>query len=205
MIKKAKLEILNGLDMSKFKKQLLQDIGLHYATKSKVYQITLEAALKMSEADLDACFNLIAYTSKSDYEQSKTRWRPKVKKAEMLHVDMRYFLVRADEEDSRILGFASFMLTHEADTEVIYLYEIHLSDPVRRIGLGKHLVDIVSEVGRNAGVEKLMLTVFTRNQHAVDWYSRMGFAVDDSWPEARTLRSGITKQADYRILSRSIS
>lgn len=204
MVKKTKIEIFNNLEVSKFSQQLLQNVELRYAFESKVYQITLETAASLSEPELNACFDLIEYTSKSDYEQSTTHWRPKVKKTEMVHIDMRYLLVRA-EKDSRILGFASFMLTYEAGKEVVYLYEIHLSEALRGIGLGKHLIDIVSNIGHNAGVEKLMLTVFTRNQHAVDWYSHMAFNVDEFWPEARTLRSGTTKQADYRILSRGIS
>ena len=117
---------------------------------------------------------------------------------------MRYLVVRRSGQP-QILGFASCMLTYEDGKEVIYLYEIHLMDQLRGVGLGRYLIELVSGIGRNAGVEKMMLTVFNRNTQAAEWYSRLGFSNDEFQPEAKTLRSGVVKQGDYRILSRSIS
>ena len=50
-----------------------------------------------------------------------------------------------------------------------------------------------------------MLTVYVRNSHAAEWYARLGFTLDEFWPEAKVLRSGAVKQADYRILSRPVA
>ena len=203
MNRKLKLESYNMMSLDAFKKALLQNISLDCKSKAACYSITLETVSTINQEDFDACYDLIAYTSKLDYEQSTTRWNPKAKKTEMKLANMRYLLVR-DHAAPGVLGFASFMLTYEAGKKVVYLYEIHLADKLRNLGIGKQLVNIVSHIGQNAGVEKIMLTVFVRNSHAAEWYTHLGFSLDEFWPEARTLRSGPVKQTDYRILSRPI-
>ncbi|CAF9916395.1 MAG: hypothetical protein GOMPHAMPRED_000984 [Gomphillus americanus] len=204
MSRKLDPEGYNTMSLDAFKKALLKNVGPNCKSKATHYSVTLETASTINQEDFDACFDLIAYTSKLDYELSTTRWNPKAKKKEMKLANMRYLLVR-DQIDPGVLGFASFMLTYEAGKEVVYLYEIHLADKLRNLGIGKQLINMVSQIGQNAGVEKIMLTVFVRNSHATEWYTRLGFTLDEFWPEARTLRSGPVKQTDYRILSRPVS
>lgn len=50
---------------------------------------------EVSESELEACFNLIESTSRTDYENSSSGWRPAAKRAEMREEYMRYLLIRS--------------------------------------------------------------------------------------------------------------
>lgn len=128
--------------------------------------------------------------------------------------DMKYLIVRsppsgtdaADEPDSpdTVLGFVSFMVTYEDGKEVIYCYEIHLSENARGKGLGKLLMGKMEEIGRRVGLEKAMLTVFKSNEMAREFYRRNGYVVDEYSPKPRRLRNGTVKEFGYEILSKSL-
>ncbi len=79
---------------------------------------------------MEACFTLIAETSRSDYENSTKKWRPAEKKKEMESEDLRYILVK--DTDGQVRGFTSLMPTFEEGQPVIYCYEIHLGPDLIR-------------------------------------------------------------------------
>jgi RimJ/RimL family protein N-acetyltransferase len=54
-------------------------------------------------------------------------------------------------------------------------------------------------------VEKVMLTCFVSNHHAVAFYERLGFERDNITPDARVLRSGEIRAVDYMIMSKKIA
>jgi hypothetical protein len=92
------------------------------------YEVTLSTAKALSDTDFDACFNLIDTTSSEDYKRSKDGWKPRSKKKEMRLLDLKYFLVK---RDNQVQGFVSFMPTYEDEYPVIYCYEIHLSSALQ--------------------------------------------------------------------------
>lgn len=98
----------------------------------------------------------------------------------------------------------SFMLTYEDGVEVIYCYEIHLAQNFQGKGLGRRLIKMMEEVGREAGVDKAMLTVFVANNAALGFYERLGYEEDEYSPQSRKLRNGVVKKSDYVILSRPL-
>ena len=160
------------------------------------------------------CFGLIEHTSSADYASSSLGWHPAKKRKEMRLLDLKYVLLKekttaakAAQEDgiSNVQGFLSFMFTYEDGIEVVYCYEIHLSESVRGKGVGKKLMGLFEEVGRKAGVRKAMLTVFRKNVAAVGFYHGLGYRVDDFSPRARKLRGGILKEVDYVILSKPLT
>lgn len=53
-------------------------------------------------------------------------------------------------------------------------------------------------------VEKVMLTVFLRNDRAVRFYYRIGFETDETSPPPRTLRDGTIVDGAYLILSKTV-
>ncbi|KAH0537172.1 hypothetical protein FGG08_005997 [Glutinoglossum americanum] len=106
--------------------------------------------------------------------------------------------------EERVVGFLSFMLTIEDDYPVIYCYEIHLLPSMRGCGLGKHLMELAEQVGRKAGVDKSMLTVFLRNKGGMKFYERTGYTEDESSPAPKRLRSGRLKRPGYAILSKAL-
>ena len=199
------VESLNELSLQLFMKQFLPATSLWFQEKSSStsYQIVVESPETISSEDLDTCFDLIQMTSKTSYANSSLGWHPKAKRREMKLPDLKYLLVR-QELGSEILGFASFMLTYEDSREVVYLYDIHLREAVRGIGLGKHLITAIQQVGQETQMEKMMLTVFEANPEARTFYERLGFSVDDFSPGPRKLRGGIVKEPDYAILSKAL-
>ncbi|CZT13024.1 uncharacterized protein RAG0_16637 [Rhynchosporium agropyri] len=160
---------------------------IHPATK-QAYTLTLQTAPQLSSTDFNACFELIEFTSSDDYRKSKDGWKPKAKKKEMRLLDLKYLLVKRGDE---IVGFLSFMPTYEDEKQVVYCYEVHLGEEVRGTGLGGilmgHLITIAKAIPLT---EKVMLTVFTRNEHAVAFYAKLGYEKDEYSPEPRLLRNG---------------
>ncbi|KAF1345588.1 acyl-CoA N-acyltransferase, partial [Delphinella strobiligena] len=107
-------------------------------------------------------------------------------------------------KDTTILGFMSFMITIEEGQDVVYVYEIHLEEELRGLGLGKHLFNIVENIGTTSGMEKTMLTVFRRNEQARAMYGKLGYDVDECSPRPRRLRGGVVKGVDYIIMSKAL-
>ena len=73
---------------------------------------------------MDACFRLIKASSFEDYKKSKGGWKPNAKRKEMRLLDLKYILVK---DEDQIEGLCSFMPTTEDEQFVIYCYEIHLA------------------------------------------------------------------------------
>ena len=172
---------------------------------SLIYSTTIGASRNLSHTDLSSCLDLITATSASAYAKSSLGWHPSSKRKEMHLPDLRYILVRPTISSSApVEAFLSFMFTYEDGFEVIYVYEVHVSEGLRGCGLGTLLMGMVEDIGSRAGIEKAMLTVFTENEAALRFYSRLGWKVDGSSPGSRTLRNGVVKESDYRILSKNL-
>ena len=161
------------------------------------------------DEDLEACFKLVERTSSRDYKASSLGWSARRKREEMRDGDMKYLLLTTSDGVNyspryRVDGFLSFMFTKEDEVPVVYVYEVHLRPSLQGRGVGAKLMEMVEGIGREAGVEKTMLTVFARNEGGRRWYARMGYAVDEASPSPRRLRGGRTKEPDYYILSKSL-
>lgn len=64
-----------------------------------------------------------------------------------------------------------------------------------------HLITIAQAIPSTA---KVMLTVFTRNEHAVSFYAKLGYEKDEFSPPPCILRNGTKVEAEYVILSKAI-
>ncbi|GAD94037.1 GNAT family acetyltransferase Nat4, putative [Paecilomyces variotii No. 5] len=195
-------------------------------TLSETYTLEIHSAASIPSADFQACFNLIELTSSNDYGNSSIGWSPSKKRKEMKLPDMRYMVLKKQEESKSertsnaestkgngtsqeakdiALGFLSFMVTYEDGKEVIYCYEIHLAPAMQGKGVGKRMMDLYEEIGRRVGLEKAMLTVFKANAVASRFYERLGYEVDEYSPQPRKLRNGTIKEPDYVILSKPLN
>ncbi|PVH84089.1 acyl-CoA N-acyltransferase [Cadophora sp. DSE1049] len=169
---------------------------------STPYSLSLQTASALPPSDFTACFNLIETTSSEDYRKSKDGWKPKAKKREMKLLDLKYLLVK---KEGKVEGFVSFMPTYEDGYPVVYCYEIHLGEELRGTGLGKTLMQHLVTIGKAIpSTEKVMLTVFTRNERAVAFYTNLGYTKDEYSPPPRVLRNGTVMEAEYVILSRAV-
>lgn len=61
----------------------------------------------------------------------------------------------------------------DLEIEVAYLYEVQVSARHQRIGLGAKLVQALEDMAGEAGMAKVVLTVFLANKDAVSFYKRL--------------------------------
>ena len=214
--RKAEDELINeanAMPINDFKTKHIDNDALLYskgdAGSSTNMRIALKAAKDLSKHELNACFDLIEFTSRTDYESSSWGWHSRRKKREMKEDEMRYLLVRSVGIDKHskfgrehdVEGFLSFMLTHDStpSVPVLYVYEIHLTPQLRKLGLGAHLMQLAESIAKSVGVEKVMLTCLLSNEKAHSYYKRRGYVTDVCSPEDRTTRNKTVK-ADYVIM-----
>lgn len=81
------------------------------------------------------------------------------------------------EQSGRVAGFAVVhrMLTLHRTSPVAYLSALVVSSDARGLGLGRALVDAVSEIGAGWGCGTLELTSNDRRLHAHRFYTSLGF------------------------------
>jgi ribosomal protein S18 acetylase RimI-like enzyme len=85
---------------------------------------------------------------------------------------------------------------------VVYIYEIQVLKTHQGLKLGWWLMNYVEALGRFFTFPVVMLTVFTRNDQARTFYSRLGYSVDPSSPEDQ---DGSEEEGQgYLILSKNI-
>ncbi|RYO88769.1 hypothetical protein DL764_008686 [Monosporascus ibericus] len=174
----------------------------HPGTREE-YRLSLVRTANLSADDLQACFDLIEETSRKDYEPSSFGWKPSKKLAEMRSPDLRYILVK--DAASGLRGFASLMPTYEDGQPVVYCYEIHLKPELRGTGMSRLLMGFLGDVAANSPpITKVMLTCFLSNQHALGFYTKLGFSIDETSPGPRKLRSGKVFVPDYVIMSKTV-
>ncbi|KAK4162390.1 acyl-CoA N-acyltransferase [Cladorrhinum sp. PSN259] len=201
------IDIANGKTDEQFIADYLQSDWITTWTHpktSETYTLSLIQPSKLSDTDLQACFDLIAETSKHDYENSAGKWKPAHKLKEMKSPELRYILVK-DFAGKTVRGFTSLMPTYEDGQPVIYCYEIHLKPELQGSGLGRLLMGMLVKVAeRVPPVKKVMLTCFLANERGVRFYQGLGFEKDEISPVERRLRGNKVVKVDYVIMSREV-
>ncbi|KAK9465041.1 acyl-CoA N-acyltransferase [Lipomyces arxii] len=153
--------------------------------------------------DLTACFDLVKTNLIDMYKNSKLGWHPKSKLKEMREKGLIYIIIKTKNTQTTLTGFISFMVTIETDECVIYCYELQLSQDLRGRGLGKLLLNKMEQFSSVARVSKSMLTVFSANP-AVKFYSKFGYKLSPTSPEAKVLRNGVVKTPSYFIMEKEL-
>lgn len=194
------VEGLNRLDAGTLSQHLDTNFSAVLATQNLNLEIHTPSSIPRH--DLDQCFSLVCDNLKSCYENSSWGWHPDQKREELAEPDTRYLIVRDTTDTMR--GFLSFQMIAEEDVAIIYCWELQLSPDIRGRGVGKNLMHVMHDIARTNGLEMAMLTVFTANEIACQFYNKLGYEVDESSPKDRILR-GRKVRADYAILSRPLS
>ncbi|KAK2882425.1 hypothetical protein FQN49_000377 [Arthroderma sp. PD_2] len=217
------VDSVNSLPLSEFIRRYIPPYALDLAiqlshlgsddtpneTKRDTYTVKFYTAASIPDTYMTACYDLIFFTSSEAYKQSTSGWSARKKKLEMKLLDMRYMVLVPESECVSeghpqmpiIGGFLSFMVTQEDEMSVLYCYEVHLAPEVQHKGVGKQLLRIFEDVGRNVGLRKGMLTVFKSNQSAIRFYEQIGFTEDENSPKPTKLRNGRIREFDYMIMS----
>jgi ribosomal protein S18 acetylase RimI-like enzyme len=196
------VEDVNALPCDEFKRRYWSD----YDADSTMQ---LNFVRDMTIGELEQCLQLVASTSRPDYEASSWGWHPTRKRKEMREDEMRYVILRESSTDDTstapMQGFMSFMLTHDSTPAmpVLYVYEVHLVEDARGKGLGKKLMNVARNIATQVGVDKVMLTCFLSNTAALNFYRRLGFEKDVCSPEDRRTRKKTIK-VDYMIMSEHV-
>lgn len=200
------IQRLNDMAMHDFNELYVDPEWLVYrpAASTMELRIDLKPSATLSPEELSSCYDLVEETSRPDYENSSFGWHPRRKRKEMKEPEMRFLLVQ-EPTARKVQGFLSFMLTHDStpSVPVLYIYEIHLADRLRKVGLGARLMQGAEDIAHRVGVEKVMLTCFVSNGKARGFYEKHGYAMDECSPEDRRTRHKTVK-ADYVIMSKRV-
>lgn len=143
------------------------------------------------------------------YEASPWGWNREQKRNEIASSDMQYLLIITtpivasssaivsslfmDPQSGNfenLAGFASYLQTTEPDHHtglpipVLYIYELQIKEPFRRLGIGKALMNrLLEEAKSHSEIRKIMLTCFISNEDASRFYrNKCDFQVDPSSP-----------------------
>ncbi|KAF8242874.1 hypothetical protein K440DRAFT_564014 [Wilcoxina mikolae CBS 423.85] len=167
--------------------------SLHqFLPPSSLEDVTLYTSSTLPAGVFSQVFELVRGNMMEMYKRSSMGWSARKKREEMGHPAMRYLVLMDkkgenegeggegedgwEDEDGevKVKGFASFMVTEEEGVEVIYCYELQLSPDSQGKGYGEELMKQLEGFGKNVGLRKAMLTVFTENTGAIRFYRRIG-------------------------------
>jgi len=96
-------------------------------------------------------------------------WDPPTKRLELFHRLARYILIYGPQTEQNgsasgqatlpLVAYVGFRFEDEDGENVLYCYELQVSNVSQRHGLGKFLMQQLSNVGRHWQMQKVMLTV----------------------------------------------
>jgi len=104
----------------------------------------------------------------------------------------------------KIIAFTHFRFEVEVNHPILYCYELQISEEIQRKGLGKYLMNILLLLAYKFKLVKILLTVFTNNIPALDFYMKsLGFRRDETCPyeEERKCYIILSKCLDKNLIS----
>ena len=97
-----------------------------------------------------------------------------------------------------VLGFASFRFVTQETLKVVYLFELHLAEHLRRQSLGSQFLSTVDRYGRDAQRQGLLLTCHLA-ETARQFYVARGLEVSPVSP-SRCAPPHVASQAEYDVM-----
>lgn len=171
------------------------------ALDDEVLSVRLVNARNVTETVFQDLLALFEQNMGELYRNSSWGLDPSAKAAELRHDMARYLLVQTPT--NHVVAFMHYRFEYDDDDQpkevVLYVYEIQVDQRFQRRGLGKALMAISEQIAVQAEVAKVMLTVFTKNHDAMEFYKRLNYEIHSSSPSMHK------ELADYEILSKSIS
>ncbi|PBK77254.1 hypothetical protein ARMSODRAFT_270077 [Armillaria solidipes] len=118
-------------------------------------------------------FAMLETNIRDFYAQSSFGWDPTDKRKEMFDSLSRFVVARRPDTQA-LSGYTIFRFEHENDSDMLYCYELQVSNASRRSGLGRKLMDLLGSIGESWRMRKIMLTVFEANDVALAFYFALG-------------------------------
>ncbi len=140
-----------------------------------------KAQEKDKEAFIELCLGLTNFNIKFNIknclnnDKLNERLRKRREKSNKIFEEYRAKqdpLILLASLNNKPVGYA---IAYIIDNEYGYLDEIYIEEETRRLGIGKKLLDFVTEWVKEKKVENLRLNVFLWNENAIDFYKKEGF------------------------------
>jgi len=186
------------------------------STNGSGYHYTVATSSELSKEERDVIWNIFQFNMHGLYISSEFGWDPASKQLELFDPLSRFILVHQQSQypihnqpSNRLVAYTMFRFDREDGEEVVYCYELQVSKDAQQRGIGRILMQLLSNIGGKWGMRKVMLTVLKRNTAAIGFYRSAGFTVDPTSPEYQSEDSDEwvddDDEYDYQILSKSIN
>lgn len=161
-------------------------------------------AENIDKETMDWAFQLTKENMQTLYEESEWGWSDKVKREEM-EDPMAWHLIARDLSGSPVAD-VHFRFDLDNDDEVLYCYEIQLTKPARRKGLGKFLMQILELLAHKNHMTKVMCTVLKSNIDSKTFFvDKLKYEVDETSPEESMEEALFDEDGyTYQILSKAV-
>ncbi|EPX70909.1 histone N-acetyltransferase [Schizosaccharomyces octosporus yFS286] len=161
--------------------------------------LTMEFYPLIEKNALKESFALVKENMQTLYENSVLSWDEEEKWKEM-SMDTLHYVCLYTIEHHKLIGFMSFEETIEADLPCLYLYELQITKDMRRKGCGSWLMKQLTRIAEQRRIPYLFLTVFGKNEQALQFYHRFHFSPHATSPQPKKFRSGKVVHPDYYIM-----
>ncbi|EGV60734.1 hypothetical protein CANTEDRAFT_111433 [Yamadazyma tenuis ATCC 10573] len=170
--------------------------------------LRVEAAHQLTASDLAPFLSLIGTTIGTLYCQNNGQHWKQEKIVEMKETGLVYVAYMLGD---RIIGFISIMLVVDCGEKALYLYEIHIDPDFQDNKLGSKLMGKLHQLSLHLDAQeddelsskRTSLTVFSANEKALKWYSKLGYHRSPDSPKDRRLRSGKLVKPTYYLMTRT--
>jgi ribosomal protein S18 acetylase RimI-like enzyme len=184
------------------------------------YAIEFAKSSQLTPLVVDHLVDMTRENIKEMSETSGWGWDARKKKQELEHSRAQFLFVistkpsntpgiavseppakrsrRSAESNTNTLpiAFAHFRFDREECVDILYLYELQVSQLYQGKRIGQQLIEVLREIAQRCNVDRIVLTVLKCNERGIRFYQRLGFKTDCTCPSL----FGITNVV-YEILS----
>ncbi len=87
----------------------------------------------------------------------------------------------AQTNDTNIIGFVTFFPAYYSwSGKAIYIDDLYVTEPYRKFGIGKQLLDTVIFLAKESDCKKVRWQVSDWNTNAIDFYKKLGADMNDT-------------------------
>ncbi|KAI0080116.1 hypothetical protein K474DRAFT_1705122 [Panus rudis PR-1116 ss-1] len=175
-------------------KTLAATVPDRFSSRNVQYTVRVALSTELSNPERAAVWRIADDNMQSISKHSSLGWETHSKLEELFHRQSRFVIVHkctdqdpdsssAVFEAERIVAFTMFRFDREDDYDMIYCYELQIDREAQRQGLGKFLMQCLTQIGEKTRMEKIVLTALKSNKSALDFYYAAGFTMDPTSPD----------------------